>query len=179
MSKEQSKTLIITQLAMTVAALISGGYVIFLASGLFPLPGIKYILMSPYLSLIIAIVMINVKTRWVVLKINTVFAMIMAIINIYMGLAIFLTGACTQIVATLTGSSKFQVQITASFYSSFTVGIALLVSKLFIGGAVFEKISPIWIASAVLLAFVLGAIGSIFGTHIAHKIKKALGSRGV
>lgn len=177
MSKEQSRVQTLTQLAMTVAALIAGGYVIFIVSSFFPLPGIKYLLMSPYLSLVIAIVMRNIHTKVAILKINTVFALIMSMINIYMGLAIFLTGFCTQIVATLLVSFKYVVQLSAASYSAFTVGSALLVSRVVIGGPIFKLISWQWIVLATLISFILGLLGGILGNQMAFKVKKALSSK--
>lgn len=173
MSKELTKTQIITRIAMTVAVLIAGGYAIFILSSLFPLPGVKYLLMTPYLSLIITVVLKTIHTRYVVLKINTVFALIMSIINIYMGLAILLTGICAQVVVMLLGSFKYGVQLSAASYSAFTVGSALLVSRFLIGG-VFEHISVGWIATAAVLAFAMGLLGSILGNQIAYKVRKGL-----
>ncbi|PKM93923.1 MAG: hypothetical protein CVU84_13520 [Firmicutes bacterium HGW-Firmicutes-1] len=174
MSKEQTTTQVFTKLAMSVAILIAGGYAIFSVGGYFPLPGIKYLLMAPYLSLIIAVVMKAIKIKYVVLKMSTVFALIMSVINIYMGLAIFLTGLCTQIVTMLLANFRYQVQVGAATYSSFSVCIALIVSRVFIGGPIFERISLCWIILAAFIAFIFGLIGSNLGNKIGNKVNKAM-----
>ncbi len=174
MLKEPTRTQAVTQIGMTVAALIAGGYGIFMLSSLFPLPGIKYLLMTPYLSMMIAFVMKTIRTQFVIIKINTVFALIMAMINIYMGLAIFLTGVGAQSVAILSKSFKFTVYLSAAAYSAFTVSSALLVSKLLIGGPVFEVISLQWILTAACIAFAFGLLGSALGQQLAIKVKHAL-----
>ena len=70
------KTKDITQIAMTVSAMLVGGFMIYLFSSRFPLPGFKYAAMSPYLSFIVAMILINFSLKGSILIVNAVFAMV-------------------------------------------------------------------------------------------------------
>ncbi len=174
MSKHDESTISLTRIALSVAALIAGGGCIFFFSRMVPVPGMKYLLMSPYLALVMAIVMKKIRTRFVIMKINAVFGLIMSMITIYMGLAIFLTGVLAQLVFFLIPEDfKYRIQFVAGSYSGFTVASALLVSKFFIGGPVFEAISPVWILSAAVLGFGMGILGSIPGLQVAMRLRQS------
>jgi energy-coupling factor transport system substrate-specific component len=173
MSKSKLTTSVLTQIAIAVAAIIVGGYAIYIVSSQVPLPGVKYTAMSPYLSLIIAILLISFDIKNIILIVNAVFAMLMSIISPYMGLAILSTGILTQLVDYLVPSGlKYRVHIVAASYSSFVAGTALTVSKLFIDSVVFERINGPYLLVLMGIAFVLGLFGAHFGIVIGKRVRK-------
>ncbi|MBM7561042.1 hypothetical protein [Fusibacter tunisiensis] len=168
-------TSILTQIAMAVAAIIVGGYAIYIVSSQVPLPGVKYSAMAPYLSLVMAIVITFFRLKNIVLVVNSVFAMIMTLISPYMGLAIFSTGLATQVVSNLIPDRfLLKTQIVASIYSAFVAGIALQVSKYFIGGAFYDQITWPYVFLLMGIAFVLGLIGGHYGVLIGKRVRKSI-----
>lgn len=160
----------ITYISFGVAALIVGGYMILQLSIFFPIPGVKYILMSPYLSMVIFILLTKVNGNDVLLKIGMTFGMIMMIINLYMGVTILITTLMTQL------SLYFITDSRKSFYgailfSGFTGLLALLVSKTLIGGA-FKEIPIVWIIVTTIMCLISGFIGTLLAKKLMKHIIK-------
>lgn len=171
--RKQILTKEVTEIGMAVAALIVGGYVIYIIGSQFPLPGIKYTIMAPYLSLVIAFVLTYFKGQYAVLIVNAVFAMIMTMINPYMGISIFIVGLLTFLVQKLLPQRwRFYVHTVAALYSGFVVGVALMVSKLFIGTVFFQKITYPYMVALMLFAVMAGVFGAYFGVIIGRRVKR-------
>lgn len=172
MKPNRSSTSMVTQVAIAVAAIIVGGYSIYIVSSQVPLPGVKYTAMAPYLSLIMAVAITYFEQKNIILVINAVFALIMTLINPYMGLAIFLTGLSTQgVYYAIPDKVSMKVNIVAASYSAFVAGIALQVSKLLVGSEFYDRVSPPYIFGLMAIAFVIGLVGAKFGIQIGKRVK--------
>lgn len=164
----------ITQIAMTVSAMLVGGFMIYMISSRFPLPGFKYVAMSPYLSFLITMVLINFKLKGSVIIVNTVFAMVMSMVSLYMGLAIFLTGLLTELTQKLIPNGwRYKMRFVSALYSVYTVSTALMVSKLFIAKEIFEIITLPYILMLMGIAFVLGLLGAYAGELLGNRVYKS------
>lgn len=173
---KKTKASEVSQIAIAVSAIIVGGYGILVLSSPFAIPGLKYIMMAPYLSLVMSILLNRIKVSFVLLKANAVFAMIMSMINLYMGLAIMSSGLLTEGLTFILGKkTPWSRRIVTSAYSGFVILTALPISKYLIGGAVFERISTEWIFIAALIAFCFGLVGSLVGEFINERLKKIIG----
>lgn len=156
----------ITHIALGIAALISGGFLIVQIGRTFPIPGGKYIIMAPYLSLVMYLIMSKVDAKAIVLLIGSVLAMIMSLVNLYMGLAIIVTTVLTHLM-TLLASNKSRKRVLASItFSGFTGGISITVSKYLMGG-VFEQIPSIWVIYTSILCMIMGGLGVLLASKIA------------
>lgn len=168
------KTKDITQIAMTVSAMLVGGFMIYMISSRFPLPGLKYAAMAPYLSFVVALIIINFKLKCPIFIVNTVFAMVMAMISLYMAAAIFATGILTEMTQMIIPKHwRYRIIGVAAMYSVYTVSTALIISKLFIAKEVFERITGTYILVLMVLAFVLGVLGAYAGSVIGHRIYRS------
>lgn len=171
--KNRSNASEIAQIAIAVATIIVGGYGIIILSRPLAIPGMKYIMMAPYLSMVLMILMNKIESKYVIVKSNAVFAMIMMMINVYMGIAILLSGALTQgVQLLLIRKNKWTKRFVCSSYASFVLLTALPISKYLIGGAVFEAIENNWIVIAAVIAFILGYIGTLMGDFISERMTK-------
>lgn len=166
----KDNTTTMTQIAMSVAVLIAGGSVIFFLSTFVTLPGSKYVLMAPFLGMVMTICIETIHTSWLVLKINTVFGGIMSFVNLYMGLAIWITGLLTEAIVRVIPIKKAEAMITAIVYSAITVLTTLVICKFMIGGVVYKTITPTWMLTGTLLGGALGAFGGYYGTIIGRRI---------
>ncbi|QUH24775.1 hypothetical protein [Serpentinicella alkaliphila] len=83
-------------IAVGVATIIGGGIAIFVASSIIPMPGVKYILLSPYLSMVTYVIQLKAKSKLILLKFGVVFAITMTMISLFMGGAILLTAFLAQ-----------------------------------------------------------------------------------
>ncbi len=171
--KNRSNATEIAQIAIAVATIIVGGYGILILSSPLAIPGMKYIMMAPYLSMVLMILMNKIESKYVIVKVNTVFAMIMMMINLYMGLAIFLSGMLAQgVQLLLPKNTEWTKRVVCSSYASFVLLTALPISKYLIGGAVFEAIENKWIVIAAVIAFLFGYAGTLMGSFISKRMNK-------
>ena len=161
-------------ISLLVSILIGGGYVLYIISAYFPMPGMKYVVLAPYLSLIICALRILVKKKWAVIKFNIVFAMIMSLVTIYMSMAIIITTLLTE----LTGlilikfSYEFRNIIVSALYSFYAVLISLIVIKYVLVTPEFISVSNVMIMSFCLAGFILGILGAKIGEQVGERVLK-------
>lgn len=154
----------ITYASIAVAILITGGFLIFQLSLVIPIPGVKYILMAPYLSMIIYILLSKINSKFVLLKFGTVFGLIMMLMNIYMGFTIILTSLLTQ--GSIYGIKPKNRALGGSIlFATYTGMTALLISKYLIGG-VFLEITTNWLLVTGILCTLFGIIGTLIAKRL-------------
>lgn len=164
----------VVNIAIGIAALIGGGMGIYAASAAFPIPGAKFMLMAPYLSIVLYIIQARVRSKFVVLKLGTVFALIMSFVNIFMGMAILMTGIMTQVSIYNIKDPARQVFWGSVLFSAYTGLSALVVTKVFIGGV----LASVPYTVLVFISFLCGCFG-IFGTKVAKRVLKYMGVKGI
>lgn len=174
MSRKKSllNTKDIAIIAMQVAALIVGGYFIVLTMGQFPLPGIKYVALAPYLTMVMFIIEARTNRPYSVFYVNLVFAGMMTLINLYMGLAIVIVGVLYVTEERLIKGCALKSEVLAVSYAVWTVGVSLMVSKYLIGTAVFQIITPLYILVLMGIAILAGGIGVYFAKLVLGRIGK-------
>lgn len=154
----------LTLISIGVATIIAGGIGIFQLSLIFPLPGVKYMLLSPYLSMVIFILLTKVNSKFALLKIGCTFGFIMMMMNLYMGFTIIITALASQLSIVHINNSK-KAFYGAVLFSTYAGVIALTISKYMIGG-VFKEISIIWFIITGLICFVFGILGTILAKKV-------------
>jgi hypothetical protein len=155
----------IAYIAIGVATLIGGGFFILQLSLIFPIPGVKYIMMAPFMSMVIYILLMKIATKHALIKIGTVFGLIMTIFNVFMGIAILVTAILTQLSILPAKSFYLKAFIGASLFSGYTGFFALATSKYLIGG-IFDEIPLYWIAITSLASLAFGVIGTLFASKL-------------
>ena len=165
MKPTQNKSVILTYIALSVAIMIGGGFAILQFSLFFPFPGTKYMFMSPFLSIIIYVLLFKVPHPFTALKFGLVFGFIMFLINAYMGLAILITALVTELAVFLTPQNRYKPFFAAISFSATTTMSALFVSKYLIGG-IFLEIPFFYI----VIAGFISMLGGLLGTFIARRI---------
>ncbi|WFR58062.1 hypothetical protein QA584_03085 [Anaerocolumna sp. AGMB13025] len=165
----------ITTIGVGIAAIIGGGMVIYQISHIFPLPGVKFIMMSPYLSAAIFIILNKIKSHNGIMWLGGVFGGLMSLMSIYMGIAIILTTLTTHIAMCLLKNRPHEqrIYIGSILFSALAGGISLLVSKTLIGG-VFAEIGMIWVLIITMLSAAFGWVGVRFGKRITKYIPNNL-----
>ncbi len=154
-------------ISLLVSILIGGGYVLYIISAYFPMPGMKYVVL-------ICALRILVKKKWAVIKFNIVFAMIMSLVTIYMSMAIIITTLLTE----LTGlilikfSYEFRNIIVSALYSFYAVLISLIVIKYVLVTPEFISVSNVMIMSFCLAGFILGILGAKIGEQVGERVLK-------
>lgn len=163
--KNNIKTTDITYIAIGLAAIIIGGMIIYQVSSVVAIPGVKYILMAPYLSMIIYILMSKIQARNSAFLIGTAFGFIMVLINIFMGISIIVTAILTEISIIAIKKSNVRCFVGSILFSMYAGMSALIISKYMIGG-VFAEISLKWIVITGAVCFLFGYAGAKLGKRI-------------
>lgn len=163
----EMKTRDLAYIGLGITALITGGIVIYQISSVIAIPGVKYILMAPYLSMIMYILMSKINVPHSILVIGSVFGLLMMAMNIFMTIAIISTSVLAELSVIMIHKAKTKAYIGSILFSGYTGVSALTISKYFIGG-VFEEISINWI---ILTGFICVIFG-YFGTKLGRKILK-------
>lgn len=164
-----------TFFALLLSALIAGGYMLFVISRTIPIPGFKYVIMSPYFALVLMLLMGKVPKKGAILLFNAGFAGIMSFITPVMGFAIITTGAMTELIFLLLSKGvkkPVQHMITASSYSSLAVLTSILYTYWLTNIQVYEIIGPIGTGALGLLALILGLIGAYAGLLVRRRISQ-------
>lgn len=164
----------ITFMAFAVILLITGGYILYTISLIFPIPGSKFIIMSIYLSLILYFLLKKIKRIGIASLISVIFGLILSLFNIFMGLAIISTGLLTDLTTYILFKSyktELSLLISAALYSFFSY-ITSIYTTNFISGNLLYKIVDIKIFIIIGgIIFILGFIGAKIGQHFYQRIK--------
>ena len=165
MNNYNRKATEITIIAIGIAALIGGGFFILQLSMVFPIPGVKYIMMSPFISLVIFILLYRLSSIYAILKIGLVFAAIMMLINLFMGAAIITTALMTQLTILPIKSHKIRAYLGAVCFSGYTGLSALTFSKYLIGG-IFSEIPLAWLVLTGVICLLFGGLGVLIANRL-------------
>lgn len=160
----------ITNIAIGVGILFTGGWAILTLSRFIPFPGGKYLLMSPYSALILYLMQRKVPRFYTSFAFSLVFALIMTIINMFMGAAILLTGIMTSLILFFVRSEALRPTFAGVLYAAFTLITALTISKYLIGGA-FLMVPNWWIGLSGVLGGIFGLLGTTAGKRIARNLR--------
>lgn len=160
----------ITTISIGIAALIGGGIVVYQLSAVVPIPGTKYLLMAPYLSMIVFIIMNRVKSKYAILYIGIAFGLIMSLFNLFMTIAIISTAVLSYVSMVPIRKSKIRKIVGASLFSAYTGLSALSISKYMIGG-VFERIKNEWILVVTVFCWGFGVLGVLLANKILEHMK--------
>lgn len=162
------KTKDIAEIALLVSALLVGGFAIYFTLGQFPFPGVKYVMMAPYVSCFMAFIVAKEKNSQRYVMVNAVFALTMMGINLYMGFAILVVTGLTYVLYKILERYKWRSYFIGSSYALFTVGISMVISKYIIGNAMFRLLNWQIACFLLVLSIALGIVGAYVGIQI-HK----------
>ena len=170
MSRLNNKIREITIIAIGVSIIIGGGFAIIMFSAFFPVPGLKFILMSPFLSTVIYVIQRRVDSKSTLIKLGIVFAFIMTTINFYMGIAILMTTLITHISTVWIKDFEKRVFWGSALFSGYTGVFALEITKVFIGGPV-RDMSNRWILIIGLICTLFGIMGNYLAKRVLKNIR--------
>jgi hypothetical protein len=165
LNNQRSKNFEIALIAVSVAMLIGGGLVIYMVSAVFPIPGAKYVMMAPVIASILYVLQMKLKGQFTILKFGGVFALVMTLINLFMGIAIIITALLTHLSIKWMKGDEQKAFWGGLFFAGYTGLCALAVTKAFIPGLVDEV--------PYVVFFGIGALCMIFaltGTTVAKRV---------
>lgn len=169
MKDQRSKNNEIALIAMSVAMIIGGGIGIYMISAVLPIPGGKYIMMAPFVSTVLYVIQMKLKGDFTILKIGSVFALTMTLVNVFMGIAILVTTLLTHLSIWWIGGYEKKAFWGSILFAGFTALCALTITKTFIGGIV-DDVPYYWFVGIGMLCSGFG----VFGTILAKRVLRHL-----
>jgi hypothetical protein len=166
----QLKTKDLTTIAMIVVLMIVGGGVLFSAGTIVGLPGMKYLLMGPYLTFCLYFPNTLIRHPMILSIVSAVFGMIMMLVSPFMGPAILVTGLVTDLIARLfhlKSAWKLALYPAVGFFLTYYVTTHL--TGLMLLGPMGWPLAVL----LTLLTFALGLLGERAARMIHNRLKNA------
>ena len=165
----------ITLIAVMVALIVVFGFIFYFMSYLLPLPGAKFIFLAVFLSFMFYFPIYKLQRKGIIIALTAVFALIMSFISLFMGLAIFAAGILTELLALLlTGlKAKLKAVIVAASFPCFATITFFITTLFLIEGEIEIIANSTWqLVILLLIVFILGLIGALFGYYVNTKYQQ-------
>lgn len=171
--RNDSRTRIMTNIALGIGVLMGGGFAIYQVSYFFPVPGLKFVFMAPFLGMMLYVILMRIRIRRGMLLVGGVFAGVMSFINLFMGVAILSSTLIGQLM-TLPFKDTEQQAVAASIGFAATTGfVTVTIGTLFIGG-IYEGVTALHLAIILVASLILGIGGTYLGRKIMVFIRMGL-----
>jgi len=167
------KTNHITFLGALVAVLVAGGYVLYVLSKAMPIPGGKFLVMGPYLSLIMLIALLRLKSVWSMTFVSLPFAVVISAFTPVMGAAIISAGILSDITGRLlfgTKLSDLRLCLRAALYPMWAIVLSLSISDYLTGNLLYGKAGLQPLILGAILAYALGIVGAFAGLSVTRRM---------
>ncbi len=163
----------LAQDALVVTLLIVGGYLLYFVSKVFPFPGGKFIVMAPYLTLVLYFPIARTKRVGTITLVNMAFAILLGFISFFMSVAIVLSGALTDAVALIVGGYRTEKHIlfVLPLYAVFSLISSVYIADYITGSRIYGTFGIGPIAVMALVVYGLGLIGTFTGKWLSRRLQ--------
>lgn len=169
----------LTFMALMASALLVGGYMLYILSKTIPLPSSKFLVMAPYLSLVMYLSLKHTRRPWTMTIISTVFGtvfgIVISIFSLFMGIAIIAAGIFSDLTGLLIPNhytTERSIKIASSSYAFWSFAVSLFITDFVTGNILYGVFGPITFILMGVLIFSLGYLGTLFGGITSLRIKK-------
>ena len=165
----------LTFMALMSSALLVGGYMLYILSKTIPLPGSKFLVMAPYLSLVMYLSLKHTRRTWTMTIISTVFGIVISIFSLFMGIAIIAAGIFSDLTGLLIPNhytTERSIKIASTSYAFWSFAVSLFITDFVTGNILYGVFGPITFILMGVLIFSLGYLGTLFGGITSLRIKK-------
>jgi len=163
--------------ALTLTLLIVGGVVLYYLSKVIPFPGAKFLLMAPYLTIVLYYPVKRSPKPGTITVINLGFASLLSLVSLFMGLAIVLSGLLTDLSVFILFrqyDSKWKRRFGIAFYPAYAMLTSLFITDFITGKHLYGNFG-LWPALIMtIITYALGIAGAVLGEIIERRV-----SRGV
>ncbi|WP_408955453.1 hypothetical protein [Natroniella sp. ANB-PHB2] len=157
-------------ISITVALMVVVGFIFYAVSNLLLFPGYRFIILGSFLGFMITIPILKIRKIGVITITSIVFAMIMSLISIFMGLAIIMTALATELTAFLlfkNYAKEYKIIFSAAFYPFYGALTFIYISSLLIGKNIYDLIGNLTLfLSSLIIVYGLGLLGSYISLNI-------------
>ena len=152
-----------------IVIMVIGGYLAYLTSTLIPIPGSKFLVMGPFLTLVLMIPLERFPKFGTLSLINLVFGMILLMLTPWMTLAIVVSGFTSDLIMLLPVKHWFKRVFSLGIYNLMSFYTSLYVTHVITGNLLYNVIGPIAMVAVGVLCLILGMTGAYLGRLINKK----------
>ncbi len=120
--------------ALTLALLIVGGFILYYISSVVPVPGAKFLLMAPYLTIVLYYPVKRSPTPGTISLINLGFAALLSLMSFFMGIAIVLSGVLTDLTVLVLFrkyDTEWKRRVGISFYPAYAMPDVIVYNRFY------------------------------------------------
>ncbi len=163
--------------ALTLTLLIVGGVVLYYLSKIIPIPGAKFLLMAPYLTIVLYYPVIRSPKPGTITVINLGFAALLSLVSLFMGIAIVLSGMLTDLTVIILFrryDTPWKRRLGIAFYPAYAMLTSLFITDFITGKHLYGNFG-IWPVLLMTLAtYILGVGGAIMGDIIEKRVARGV-----
>ncbi len=156
----------VTTLAMFSVLMVVGGYILYFISRIIPIPGSKFIIMGPYLTLIMMLPLARYPRYGTLSLINIVFAGIMLIFSPWMSLTIIVSGLAADCVMLLPLWRKLKLLLSMGIYNGVSLLSSIYITSYVTGNVLYRMLSIEVLLTILAVAILMGMLGGYAGLRI-------------
>lgn len=155
--------------AQFVVILIVGGYVAYVMSKGIPIPGGKFLMIGPFLTLVLMVLLERFPKYGSLTLVNAVFALVMIFVTPWMSAAILLSGALGDLVNLIPINHWIKRATSLGVYNLVSLLSSVYISIFVTGNVLYGLFTPTLLLIIGLLSFLLGFMGAAYGRKINAK----------
>jgi energy-coupling factor transport system substrate-specific component len=162
----------ITTFAIFTALMVIGGYILYFITKLLPIPGSKFIVMGPYLTFILMLILIRYPRFGTMTLINVVFGGVMFIISPWMTLSIVVSGLVADCAMLLPIWLKAKQLLSMGIYNGMSLLTYVYVTNYITGNMLYKVLNFEILIFTLAFAFITGILGAYVGIKVDKKYLK-------
>ncbi len=158
---------------LLVAGLVAGGWALYLVGRLLPVPGGKFLVMAPYLALIMFVAIDRLQMRWTMSLLSAIFAAVLSVFTPIMSVAILAAGLLSDMTGHLIPGKVhriFRTCLVAALYPMWSFLLSLLASNYLTGNVLFGRVGTGPLLVGVGLSYLLGLAGTVVGLRLKSRM---------
>jgi hypothetical protein len=156
----------LTTFALFTALMVVGGYILYLISNFIAIPGSKFIIMGPFLTLIMTIPLIRYPRFGTLSLINLAFGGLMLIFSPWMMLAIVVSGVLADCVILIPIWRKARILLAMGVYNGVSLLTSVYVTIYVTGNSLYKILNVEVLLGALLIAVITGSLGGFAGLWV-------------
>ncbi|MFP4200087.1 MAG: hypothetical protein ACOCVQ_01010 [Bacillota bacterium] len=164
----------VAYIGILAGVVFAGGWVFYYAGHLLPLPGGKFLTMTPYLAFAMSMVLDRVRSPWTLTMVGVAMGAIAAMFTPLMSLAIVTSGIAADLTARIVPgdpNAPARRYVAAAAYPFWGFWAFTLISMYLTRNPAYEQLRPVHLMGVALFVIAASSAGALLGAHFARRIR--------
>ncbi|MFO7941537.1 MAG: hypothetical protein R6U92_02675 [Bacillota bacterium] len=164
----------VASIGILAGVVFSGGWIFYYAGHLLPIPGGKFLAMTPYLAFAMSLILDRVRTPWTLTMVGVAMGAIAAMFTPLMSLAVVTSGIAADLTARVVpGDAQMRLHrhVAAAAYPFWGFWAFTLISMYLTRNPAYELLRPTHLLAMALFVAVVSFVGAVLGSRFAFRIR--------